>query len=63
MAAEQYLDTTKVAELLSISEREVRSLCMKHERGDKTGLAGWKLGKRWRIKESALQEFVDSRSR
>jgi hypothetical protein len=62
MSVEQFYDIKVVAKTLSISERRVRALCQKAERGEPGGLKGLKIGVHWRVKESDLKEFIDQNS-
>jgi excisionase family DNA binding protein len=60
---EKSYDSKTVAEYLAVSERRVRELCLRGDRGDINGLRGWKLGKEWRVTESTLREFVEARAK
>lgn len=59
MAKTKFLSTKDIANTLNISERQVRSLCLTHLRGEEGGLRSGKVGRNWRIAESDLNEFID----
>jgi hypothetical protein len=63
MSVEESYDIKAVAKTLSITERQARLLCQRARRNDPGGLPSWRLGKKWLVKESDLQAFVDARSK
>ena len=61
----QMLSIKHTAALLDMSESLLRSLCLRHDRGEEGGLPSIKIGGRGerRIRKSDIVEFVESKEK
>lgn len=60
MEKTKFLTIKDVATILRISERQIRSLCLTHLRGEEGGLRSGKLRSKWLVAESDLDEFIEN---